>query len=189
MVARGYARGMATTRHIALLRGINVGGKNRLAMADLAAEFERAGCREVKTYIQSGNAVFTAPATVAKKAPALVEARLREAFGIESPVIVRTREELASVVKGVPFTGGQADPASLHVAFLAKRPAASRSPDPDRSPGDAFALVGCELYLHLPNGVAKTKLTNAYLDKTLGTVSTLRNWRTVCKLAEMCGIA
>jgi uncharacterized protein (DUF1697 family) len=190
MVAAGYARGMAGTRHIALLRGVNVGGKNRLAMADLGAAFERAGCSGVRTYIQSGNVVFEAAKAAARKAAGAVGAILREEYGIDSPVIVRTAKEFAGVISSVPFRGAQADAGSLHVAFLAAKPGAARGAAlvPDRSPGDVYRLVGREVYLHLPNGVAKTKITNAYLDRTLGTVSTMRNWRTVLRLGEMCGL-
>ena len=75
------------------------------------------------------------------------------------------------------------------MAFLADAPGKREAAalDPERSPGDAFALVGRDLYLHLPNGVGRTKLTNAYLDRTLQTTSTLRNWRTVLELLEMTG--
>lgn len=182
---------MATARHIALLRGINVGGKNRLRMADLAAAFEEAGCGEVRTYIQSGNVAFEAPARTARAAPGLVETILQERHGVMSPVVTRSAGELGEVIGGVPFRGERADPACLHVMFLRDTPSAARARalDPDRSPGDVLELVGREIYLHLPNGVAGSKLTNAYFDKTLGTVSTGRNWRTVLKLAELCGLS
>ncbi len=180
---------MAGKRHIALLRGINVGGRNKLRMADLDGVFEEVGCTAVESYIQSGNVVFEAPAQVAASVPGRVEALLAARYGVRSPVVTRTADELAGVVGGVPFAGKRADPACLHVAFLGVRPTAKAAAalDPVRSPGDVFQVVGREVYLHLPHGVAATKLTNAYLDKTLGTVSTLRNWRTVLKLAEMCG--
>lgn len=182
-----YARGMASLSHIALLRGINVGGKNRLAMEDLRGLVEEAGGKSPRTYIQSGNVVFGASAAAAKRVPGVLQALLAERFGIASPVVVRSAKEMAAVAGGVPFSGKRADPASLHVMFLADTPgkAAAGALDPDRSPGDAFALVGREVYLHLPNGVARTKLTNAYFDSTLGTVSTGRNWRTVQKLLDM----
>lgn len=179
---------MATQHHIALLRGINVGGKNRVPMEDLRALVVEAGGREPRTYIQSGNVVFEASAAAAKRLAGELEGLLLERLGVKSPVVVRSAAEMAVVVDGVPFKGKQADPASLHVMFLAARPTKTGAAklDPDRSPGDVFELVGREIYLHLPNGAARSKLTNAYFDSTLGTVSTARNWRTVGKLVEMC---
>jgi len=183
-----YARDMASGYHIALLRGVNVGGKNRLAMEDLRGLVLEAGGAAPRTYIQSGNVVFEATAAAAKRVPGVLRSLLAERCGVNSPVVVRSAMELAAVAEGVPFRGKMADPASLHVMFLADRPTKARAGalDPDRSPGDAFALVGREVYLHLPNGVARSKLTNAYFDSTLGTVSTGRNWRTVQKLLGMC---
>jgi uncharacterized protein (DUF1697 family) len=173
--------------HIALLRGLNVGGKNKLPMKDLAALFASAGCHEVQTYIQSGNVVFGASAALAKKLPALVSAAISKAHGFQAPVVLRTAEELRAAARGNPFlkTGAALD--TLHVAFLADAPtaAAISALDPKRSAGDDFAVRGREVYLRLPNGVARTKLTNAYFDKTLGTVSTLRNWRTLLELIAL----
>ncbi len=178
---------MADSTYVALLRGINVGGKNRLAMKDLAALCEGLGCGEVRTYIQSGNVVFTAPARAAGGLAAGLSAAIAGAHGLTVPVVLRGADELAAVVAGNPFLTGDVDAARLHVAFLGAAPAADRAArlDPERSPPDAVALVGRDLYMHLPNGVARSKFTNDYLDRTLGTVSTLRNWATVLKLAEM----
>jgi uncharacterized protein (DUF1697 family) len=174
--------------HVALLRGINVGGKNRLPMADLATMFEDAGCRSVTTYIQSGNVLFQASPALARRIPSLIKKAIADGFDYDIPVLTRTAEELRKTLRGNPFIGAGAELERLHVAFLADRPAAARvkALDPDRSPPDAFAVRGREIYLHLPNGVARTKLTNAYFDSKLGTASTLRNWRTVVKLLDLC---
>jgi uncharacterized protein (DUF1697 family) len=103
------------------------------------------------------------------------------------PVVLRSAAELRAVVRGNPFLEAGADPATLHVAFLADRPtaAAAASLDPARSPPDAFAVRGREVYLHLPNGGARSKLTTAWLDARLDTVSTVRNWRTVERLLAL----
>ena len=172
--------------HVALLRGLNVGGKNRLPMHELAALFEAAGCGAVRTYIQSGNVVFQAPAALARTLPARVSAAILKAHGHRVPVVLRTAEELRAVGRGNPFPDS---PEILHVAFLAGWPSAAAvaALDPGRSPPDELEVRGRELYLRLPNGVARTKLTNAYLDRTLGTTSTLRNWRTVLALVELAG--
>ena len=181
---KGYVR---TVAHIALLRGINVGGNNKLPMEDLRAMFVRAGCGEVATYIQSGNVVYEVRATRASKVATFVESAIRERFGYRIPVVTRTAEELRGVAEENPFVAARAPLEELHVMFLADAPSASRlaSLDPNRSPHDRWAARTRELYLHLPNGVGQSKLTNAYLDSTLGTVSTGRNWRTVLKLVEL----
>ena len=177
----------STSRFIALLRGVNVGGKNLLPMGELSRIFLEAGCRDVRTYIQSGNVVFAASPRVADRIPGAVAKAVAKEFRLEIPVVLRSAEELRRVAARNPFLERGVDPERLHVAFLAEAPGRARaaSLDPKRSPGDDFLLRGREIYLHLPNGVARTKLTNAWFDSNLATTSTLRNWRTVQKLLEM----
>ena len=176
-----------TMPHVALLRGINVGGKNKVSMTALAEVFAQAGCTDVRTYIQSGNVVFLAARASAKRLSRLVPQQIRERFGFGVPIVIRTAEELGYVAANNPFLRPGSDTGSLYIAFLADAPNSCRvaSLDPNRSWGDAFQVVGREVYLHLPNGAARTKLTNNYFDATLATVSTFRNWRTVSKLVEM----
>ncbi len=173
--------------HVALLRGINVGGKNLLPMKELAKLFEKAGAVNVATYIQSGNVVFSTRAGSLDGFEAEMAAAIEKRFGLRVPVVLRSAKEIAAVLAKNPFLARSTDPKALHVAFLAAKPTAANAArlDPKRSPGDAFELRGRDLYLQLPNGVGKTKLTNDYLDRTLATVATLRNWNTVGKLVEM----
>jgi len=173
--------------YVALLRGINVGGKNKLPMATLAKLIADEKCAAVSTFIQSGNVIFDAPAKAALTIGARVSRRIEDKLGLTVPVVVRAAAELASVPSRNPFLKAGVDADELHVMFLADAPAATaaRALDPARSPGDSFALVGRELYLRLPNGAGRSKLTNAYFDKALATVSTARNWRTVLKLIEL----
>jgi uncharacterized protein (DUF1697 family) len=177
---------MAREVHIALLRGINVGGKNMLPMRHLTEIFVAAGCGDVETYIQSGNVVFKAPLALAKKVPAVVERAVLGRFGFRVPVVMRTADELRGVARKNPFIAAGADVETLAVAFLADAPPAARvaALDPNRSPRDEFAVRGRDVYLRLPDGAARSKLTNAYFDSTLGTVSTARNWRTVLALLD-----
>ena len=175
--------------HAALLRGINVGGKNMLPMKDLAAMFTNAGCASVSTYIQSGNVVFEASPALARRIPALIERAISDRFGYQVPVLTRTGAALRGIVRGNPFLEAGADIGTLHVAILADAPAAAKvkALDPDRSPPDEFAVRGREIYLQCPNGFARTRLTNAYFDSKLGTISTVRNWKTVEALLELAG--
>ena len=176
---------MGSTLNIALLRGINVGGKNKLPMKDLAALFRDAGCEDVRTYIQSGNVLFRAGATPPDAIPSLISASIEDRFGYRVPVVTRTAAELRAAVEANPFAGAEAD--KLLVLFLADPPDPERveALDPNRSPGDEFAVVGREVFLHCPNGFARSKLTNAWFDSRLSTVSTMRNWKTVSKLLEL----
>jgi len=172
---------------VALLRGINVGGRNRLPMKDLAALFADAGCTHVRTYIQSGNVVFGAPAALSRRLPKVAAEGILERFGLSVPVVVRTATELRAVARSHPFHSAATDPKLLHVAFLADRPTAGNiaALDPDRSPPDRFEVRGREIYLHTPNGVARTKLSNDYFDAKLATTCTMRNWKTVLALTAM----
>ena len=172
---------------IALLRGINVGGKNSLRMKDLVAIFERAGCARARSYIQSGNVVFEAEPELAGGLAAHVSAEIERRFGLRVPVMLRTARELRAVASDNPFLGREASLASLYVMFLADDPGKSRAAalDPHRSPPDQFVVRRREIYLACPNGVGKSKLTSAWFDTKLATVSTARNWNTVLKLVAM----
>jgi uncharacterized protein (DUF1697 family) len=178
---------MRSAIYIALVRGINVGGKNMLPMSALTRMFDDAGCADVRTYIQSGNVVFTATAACAKRLCDDVAQAVQKRFGFRPGVVLRTAGEITSVAANNPFPGEGADEGLLHVAFLAEKPDARHiaALDPARSPGDSFKVRGREVYLCLANGAGKTKLSNAYLESTLGTTSTMRNWRTLLKLSEM----
>ncbi len=158
-----------------------------LPMKDLAAMFVAAGCTDVRTFIQSGNVIFSAPAALARKLPEQITTAISKRFGYSIPVIVRTSDELARAISDNPFLKPGSDEKPLHVYFLADVPtaAAIAGLDPTRSAPDVFHVKGREIYLHLPNGMARTKLTNAYFDSKLKTVSTARNWATVQKLLAM----
>jgi uncharacterized protein (DUF1697 family) len=173
--------------HLALLRGINVGGKNLLPMKDLAEIFLDAGCSDVRTYIQSGNVIFTAPPRLLESLPGLITDGIGGRFGYQIPVVLRTAAQLADAIANNPFVKRGADHKALHVLFLADRPNAQgiAKLDPDRSRPDVFVVHNREVFLHLPNGAARTKLTNGYFDSKLATVSTGRNWTTVLKLLEL----
>jgi uncharacterized protein (DUF1697 family) len=174
-------------RHVALLRGVNVGGRNLLPMKDLADMFVEAGCKDVRTYIQSGNVIFSAPARALKGLPELITERIAKRYGYRIPVTLRNTQQLARTISDNPFLPmGEAE-RTLHVYFLADLPNAQAASelDIDRSPPDSFRVSEREVYLHVPNGMARTKLTNAYFDSKLSTTSTARNWATVLTLFEL----
>ena len=171
--------------YVALLRGINVGGKCLLPMKELAAIFAASGASRVGTYIQSGNVVFQAED--AEQVVARVTPEIKVRYGYPGHIVLRSSDELTSAFKRNPFVKAGAAIDTLHVYFMSAKPdaAAVRSLDPERSPGDSYVVKDREVYLQLANGMSRTKLTNLYFDHQLKTVSTARNWKTVTKLVEL----
>jgi uncharacterized protein (DUF1697 family) len=174
-------------RWVALLRAVNLGPRNKVAMPKLRTLLEDAGYGDVQTYIASGNVLFDGPrgrAAVAGK----LERLIADSFGVETTAIMRTPAELASLVAGHPFG---ADTSNSHVAFLARKPkrkAAERFAEAEHSP-DKAVLDGTEVYLQYPAGVQGSRLSAARLERLLDVPATGRNWRTVAKLAELAGEA
>ena len=183
-----FAQETEADMYLALLRGINVGGKAKLPMKELIGIFEGCGATGVKTYIQSGNVVFRAASQqAASECVAGVTAAIARVYGYPGRIVLRTAKELRECYTKNPFLKAGAAQPSLHVYFLADQPeaAAVKALDPTRSAPDEFDVRGREIYLFLPDGMARTKLSNAYFDSKLKTVSTARNWNTVGKLVEM----
>ena len=185
--SRGEAESPPLTGFVALMRGINVGGANKLPMTDLRALFEFCDAKSVATYIQSGNVVFLAPRGDGARIAAAVGSRVAEKFGFAAPVVIVEAPRLPAILGGNPFLARGEDPAKLHIAFLSAPADAARLAKlaPRRSPPDEFFAAERCVYLFLPNGVARSKLTNAWLDATLGVTSTLRNLTTATKLLQM----
>lgn len=167
--------------YVALLRGINVGGKNKVPMAELRALVESLGHIHVRTFIQSGNIIFGSDASLT---PRSLEVAIEDTFASHITVVLRTPAELKRVVEANPFT--RADPSKLHVGFMAKRPpaAAVAALDAEGFRPEEFAVIGAEIYLHLPNGMGRANLPG-YLDRQLKIPTTVRNWNTVTKLVEL----
>ena len=168
---------------IALLRAINLGSRNRVAMGELRRVFAEAGCDDVRTYIATGNVVFTDARVDRRKLARRLERAVEEAFGVHSTVVLRTAEELARLVRAKPFD----DASRTHVTFLAEKPERARVEALKRldvAP-DRFRVRGADVVLHYPNGVQGSRLTAALLERELGVAGTNRTWKTVAKLAEL----
>ena len=188
---------MAT--HVALLRGINLGGRNKVAMADLRALVSELGHTEVSTYIQSGNVLFSAPpgADPAAVALAMTEA-ISAKLGVTAPVVVLTREELASVVAANPFPD-EPEPRRVHAVVLSEPPGPELTAKLDAAVAqsaakgfrDEIRVVGRTLYLHTPDGYGNSDLAATLMrivsSPKTGTTGTARNWATMRKLLELCG--
>lgn len=152
-------------------------------MADLEAVVADAGGERVTTYIQSGNVVFGHRSRSAAKLGAQLEQAIEAAVGFPVPVMLRSAPEWEVVVAANPYPG--VEPTTLHVAFLGGDPApgAADSVDRDAFAPEEFEIVGRQVYMHLPNGMGRSKLPQAL--EIIGIPATVRNWRTVTKLAEL----
>jgi len=175
--------------YVALLRGINVGKNKRIAMAELRELLTKLGYGDVKTLLQSGNAVFTASAAKPEALERRIKKAIADRFGFDVSVMVRTASELATVVEANPIPEAVSEPSKFLVAFLSAKPAAStiRGIDPVAFLPEQFAVVGRELYLWCRNGINDSKLFAVLNDKGLGVTSTARNWNTVTKLLALIG--
>ena len=175
---------------IALLRGINVGGKNKLPMKALAGELEAISLLDIRTYIQSGNVVFRCPderiITLAEETSASINAT----FGFTPHVAVMSAEELAASVAANPSPESVAemDGRTVHLFFLAKPPAIidEERLEAARRATERWRIKGAVFYLHTPEGFGHSKLA-VHAEKILGVPATARNWRTVCALLDLAG--
>ena len=189
---------MAT--HVALLRGINLAGKNKVAMADLREVVADLGHADVTTYIQSGNVLFSADpgdADTSALAAALATA-ITATLGVRAPVVVVSRDELAQVIAANPYPD-EADPKRVHAVLLSAAPAAGAAGKIDaaldrstaKGARDELATAGRTLYLHTPDGFGNSELAASVLrivtSPRAGVTGTARNWATMTKLLELCG--
>jgi uncharacterized protein (DUF1697 family) len=172
-------------RVVALLRGINIGPNKRIAMPALRSIVESLGHRDVETYLQSGNVVFTPKGRAGRDLGRSLSAAVAEATGHDVPVVIRTGAELARVVSRNPYAVD--DPTKVVVCFLAEKASLG-----DLSLGDLAAylpdeltLIGKEIYVSVPNGQGRSKLMEALTKRPMPTTLTVRNWRTVAALADL----
>ena len=175
-------------RLVVLLRGINLGRSRRVATADLRALLAELGYEDVRTHLQSGNAVLATgdrPTAVATA----VEAGMAERFGMDVRAVVRTAERLAAIVAADPLGEVADDPARRMVIFLPAAPdrAALRALAAEDFGDERFAASGLEVYAWCPGGIGRSRLMAALGDARLTPGGTARNWRTVTRLAEMAG--
>jgi len=173
--------------YIALLRGINVGGKNLLPMKELVAMLGDLRAQNVKTYIQSGNVVFVWKDKNTSKLANQITAEIKKRRGFDPHVLLLALEDFERVIQQNPFPAeAEADPRALHAGFLASAPERPdlKALESLKSESERFRLVGKVFYLHAPEGVGRSKLA-AKAERLLGVPMTDRNWRTVLTLWKM----
>ena len=176
-----------------MLRGVNVGGRNRLAMADLRAVHQALGHVDVRTYLQSGNAVFRCPPIDESVVAEQISHRLLADLGLACPVVVRSAGDLAAVVSANPFAdlvAAASATKALHVTFLDGPAAGTVSAtladvDPAAHAPDELLPGARHVYLWCPGGYGRTRLTPAWFERRTGATATDRGWATVVALAEL----
>ncbi|WP_319231903.1 DUF1697 domain-containing protein [Draconibacterium orientale] len=174
--------------YIAILRGINVSGKNKIKMDALKSSFTNLGFEKVQTYIQSGNVVFRYQLTSSGNLEELINSQIQKDFGFDLPVLVLSEVELANFVKNNPFAGDENKEAKFqHVTFLKETPAKVHNEKINSSvkAGEEFVVFGGAVYLYCPHGYGKTKLNNNFFESQLKVSATTRNWKTTLTLLEM----
>ena len=172
------------TRFAALLRGINVGGKNKVSMSGLRATCAAIGLDDVQTYIQSGNVVFSSSQRSTAKLETSIEQAISDDTGLTISVMVRSARALAQIVDHNPYASDELPATQLVVAFLKSRPTTKALDLSDYGPETAV-VRGNDVFVHYPNGQGRSKVTNAVLERLLGTPATARNWNTVGKLLAL----
>lgn len=176
------------TTFVALLQGINLGAKRRIAMPALRQSLLDLGLSDVATYIQSGNVVFAASVATREELERRITDRIRADFTMDVPVIIRSPDEMRRTAESNPYEPGEDEPRRLHVTFL------DRAPEDERVarlsnitfPPDAYRVQGSEIFVRHMNGVSGSSIDFARIRRTLGVErATSRNWRTVTTLAGM----
>ena len=164
--------------YIALLRGINVGGRGKVPMRDLVTLFDGLGHTNVRTYLQSGNVVFTSKAASPGRVKSAIEHGIEAEFGFEVAVLLRTPAELAAVLHQNPL-GDEA-----YVTFLDGKPDRKRVEAIDSAAyaPDEFVVRGREVFVRCPNGYGRTKINNSFFERKLAVQATTRNWKSVTTL-------
>lgn len=175
--------------YVALFRGINVGGRHTLPMKELVEILGDLGARKVRTYIQSGNAVFQCGGRHLARLSGAIPGEIRKRYGFEPWVLVVEDKTMERAMAANPFPDAESEPTTLHLGFLASAP-----PDPDlksldrlRGKTERFSLTDDVFYLHAPEGVGRSRLL-AKAEQLLGVTMTARNWRTVCRIRELAGM-
>ena len=172
-------------KYVSLLRGINVSGQKKIRMEELKKLYESLGFKNVQTYIQSGNVIFEFSNTSLSKLRINIEQKIKQVYSFDVKVVIRTREELQSIVKHTPFS--KKDNNRIYITFLSDMPTHIPTNELTKAKNisEEFFIFGREVYFFCPTGYGKTKLSNIFFEKKLHVFATTRNWKTVTTLLEL----
>jgi len=171
-------------RYVSMLRGINVGGNNKISMQVLKEVYASLKLEEVQTYIQSGNVAFSTTFSV-PEVKTKIEKEIKKKFGFDVFAIIRSKKEIANIIKNSPYK--PKDETKLYVVFLSRAPKQIPMEELNsaKSKDEEFSIAGREIYFSCPNGYGVTKLSNNFFERKLKVEATTRNWRTVNRLHKM----
>lgn len=176
-------------KYISILRGINVGGKRKILMADLKDLYSQLGFENIITYIQSGNVIFTAPTSEnSHQIAAKIQKAISDTYGFDVPVIIRTDNEIKEAVKANPYQEEeQTDIKQLHLTFLGEAPLKENIEVLEQTSGikDRYQINTKDIFICCEGKYSDSKLTNQFFEKKLKVTATTRNWKTVNKLLEL----
>ncbi len=174
-------------KYISMLRGINVGGRKKIKMAELREMYVALGFEDVNSYIQSGNVVFDYKKTKPAELEAQIKQAIQDTFGFDVPVRIRTADDFKHIINSHPFFDAEQELKLFHVTFLAEAPntEALQSIADFQYKEDLFQIDGDKIHLYCPGGYGETKLSNNFFERKLKVSATTRNWKTVLKLYEM----
>ncbi len=168
--------------YISLLRGINVGGNNKIKMAELKVMYESLDFRNVKTYIQSGNVIFDSRKKNQQKLEVLISEKVKETFGHDIAILIRTKNDFERVITSNPFPIKAEEAKQLYVMFLQEEPDSqyvNKLLEKIADWPEHFIVQGKEAYLHAVNGYGRTKIHGGFVERNLKVKITARNWKTV----------
>jgi uncharacterized protein (DUF1697 family) len=174
--------------YIAILRGINVSGKNMIKMPALIKTFESLGYNKIKTYVQSGNVIFQTKPSKSKDLEKQIHDRIDKDFDTRIPVMVLNNKYISEIQENNPFLDRkETDLTKLHVTFLSEAPEKENTDKINTAQyaPDEFIIDKKVIYLYCPGGYGKTKLNNNFFENKLKVTATTRNWNTVNKLVEL----
>ena len=176
------------TTYISILRGINVSGQKIIKMDALRKVYENIGLKNVTSYVQSGNVVFTATTIDANKLELMISAEIKKGFGFDVPVIVLPVAKLKEVIENNPFLKDRnKDTSFVYVTFLASKPDPynAQTVEDKKGTGEEIFFTDNAVYVYCPGGYGRTKLTNNFIEKKLNVGATTRNWKTTNELLKI----
>lgn len=176
------------TTYISILRGINVGGKNKIKMDALKKSYETIGFQYIRTYIQSGNVIFEFNDTLISTLEELISSQIKKDFGFDIPIIVLTKNKLQKIIELNPFSKQVGlDDSFMHVTFFATpiKTNDTEGFEAKKQIDEQFKITEDAIYLVCPNGYSNTKLSNNFIEKRLKTTATTRNWKTTNELLKI----
>lgn len=189
IINNSYKETIIMQRKIAILRGINVGGKKKILMSDLKGMFEALEFSNVVTYIQSGNVIFDSKESAHTKLAEQIRDAIKNKFGFEVPVVIRTVKELKQATESNPYYTSDSDINKLHLTFLNESPSEENIKETERydyAP-DLFTIKDKDVFIYCEGKYHQSKLSNAFFEKKLKVEATTRNWKTVLKLVALGG--